>query len=367
MRKLFVFLLVIAFLFVVAGCSETQETVTETPSPTISMEEIVTSPIIGLVFPGRSAFYERMEEETLVIAQDAGYELLTYYPDSDNQQVTDIYAAIGAGAQCIMIAPRNMDNMQTVLDECDMQSIPIINLMVPINGVVDSLVCPDYQLIGFKAADAIRDAIAEDERVNVFLLESIEGSFVSQLVHDGFVAQAADLDGMHITNAENIQRGEDSAYSEIKEQLKYDEDINAIFASDETFATGVVRAVQESGREIIIVCMGGNREIMDMVKNGTVAASVFVSPIELAQIAVDYAIKAAADPNYVLPQYSGMTIETIFMSDVEKYSAFGDYADSLTNKIPPSPSPAVSPGPGASDTQAIPSASDADGQAEEDL
>ena len=375
MKKLFIFFLAAALLFAFAGCGETQETVTQTPSPATSVEEIVTSPIIGLVFAKKDAFYERMEQEALVLAQDAGYELLTYYPDSDNQQVTDIYAAIGAGAQCILIAPRNMDNMQTVLDECDMQSIPVINLMVPINGVVDSLVCPDYQLMGYKAADAVRGAIAEGERANVFLLESIEGSFVSQLVHDGFVAQAADLKGVHISDAEIIQSGEETAYEEIKEQLKYDEDINAIFASDEAFVPGVLRAVRESGRNIVIVSMGGSREIMDLVMDGGVAASVFVSPVELAQIAVDYAVKCAADPNFTLPQYEGLTVETIFPTDAQKYSSFGDYADSLTNKIPPSPSVTVSPPatdgqPSASedeeDSPPSPSEPEEDGESEED-
>jgi ribose transport system substrate-binding protein len=341
MKKLLAIFLTVTFLFVFSSCGETQETVSTAPSPTPSVEEIVTTPIIGLVFSKKDAFYERMEEEALGIAQEAGYELLTYYPDSDSQQVTDIYAAIGAGAQCIMIVPRNMDNLQTVLDECDMQAIPVINLMVPINGVVDSLICPDYQLMGLKGADAVRGAINEEKNANVFLLESVGGSFVSQLIHDGFVAQADDLEGIEVVDAEIISSGEDAAYSEIAEQLKYDEDINAVFALDESFAAGAVRAVKESGREVAVVCVGGSREIMDMVAAGTLSASVFVSPVELAQIAVDYAVKAAADPNYALPQYAGMTMETIFPTDVDKYSAFGDYADALTNKAPPQPS--VSP------------------------
>jgi ABC-type sugar transport system substrate-binding protein len=368
MKKLFIFLLAAAFLFAFAGCSQAPEAASESPSRTASAEAITTSPIIGLVFAQKEAYYERMEKEAQAIAQDAGYELLTYYPDSDAQQVTDIYAAIGAGAQSIMIIPRNMDNMQTVLDECDMQSIPVINLMVPINGVVDTLVCPDYQLMGLKGADAVRGALGEEERANVFLLESAEGSFVSQLMHDGFVAQAADIDGVHITDAQIIQRGQDTAYAEIARQLKYDEDINAIFVSDETFVPGVLRAVTESGRNVKIVCVGGSREIMDMVKAGDVAASVFVSPVELAQIAVEYAVKCASDPNYTLPQYTGMTVETIFPTDVDKYSAFGEYADALTNKIPPSPSPSLRESPLPSGGQASPSASpsqEEDGQTED--
>jgi hypothetical protein len=86
--------------------------------------------------------------------------------------------------------------------------------------------------------------------------------------------------------------------------------------------------------------------------------------VELAQIAVDYAVKCAADPNYTLPQYAGMTVETIFPTDVDKYSAFGEYADALTNKI--SPSPSLQQSPAASAEQASPSASDDGGETEED-
>lgn|GEM_PF-1077696 len=317
MKKLFTAIMAAAILFVSAGCGTAPEAATARPTATASMESITTSPIIGLVFPKKDSFYERMEQEALAIAQDAGYELLTYYPDSDSQQVTDIYAAIGAGSQCIMIAPRNMDNLQTVLDECDMQAIPVINLMVPINGVVDTLVCPDYQLMGEKGAEAVRGAVNGEEDVQVFLLESVEGSFISQLIHDGFKAHAKEMDGFHVFDAQVIKPGEDTAYAEMAKQLKYNEEINAVFASDETFAAGVLRAVQESGRNVAVVCVGGSREIMDMVREGTVAASVFVSPVELAQIAVDYAVKCAADPNFTLPQYEGMTVETIFPTDDE--------------------------------------------------
>lgn len=365
MKKLLIIMLAAILVLALAGCEEKTETTSEAPSRTASMETVVTSPIIGLLFPKQDAFYERMEQEALLLAQEEGYELLTYYPDSDNQQVTDMYAAIGAGAQCIMIAPRNMDNLQTVLDECDMQAIPVINLMVPINGVVDTLVCPDYQLMGQKGADAVRGAVGEEEDAHVFLLESLDTTFVSQLMHDGFTAQAEDLNGVFVEDAQIIQPGEETAYAEVAEQLKYNEEINAVFASDETFAPGVLRAVEESGRNVKIVCVGGSRQIMDMVRDGTVSASVFASPVELAQIAVDCAVKCAVDPNFVLPQYAGMTIETIFPTDVEKYSVFGEYADALTNKVQSTQQPSAQTEEEADETSSAAPASESGGGEED--
>ena len=350
MKKLLFILLAAAILIGSFGCSATPETVEATPGP--SFEQISTSPIIGLIFAQENSFYERMQKEAETIAAEAGYELKTYYSDSDEQQVSDIYSAIGAGALSIMIVPHNMDNLQDVLDECVLHEVPVINLMVPANGVVNMLVCPDYQLMGAKAAQAIRNAVGEDASASVLMLESVEGTFVSQLTHDGFVAEMANLDGLQIMKTGMIHPNPDEAYAETKKQLANDPDINAVFAADETFAKGVLQAARESGREIKIVSVGGSRAIMELVAAGSVYGSVFISPVELAQVAMEHAIKSASDPNYVIPQYGGLTVETILPTDVDKYRAFGDYADALTNKATPAPSePQASASPTSSEEQ----------------
>ena len=354
MKKLLLSLLAAAVLFGSFGCSATPETVEATPTP--SFEQISTSPIIGLLFAQENSFYERMQKEAETIAADAGYELKTYYSDSDGQQVSDVYSAIGAGALAIMIVPRNMDNLQDVLDECVLQDVPVINLMVPANGVVNMLVCPDYQLMGARGAQAIWNAVGEDTDAHVLLLESVEGTFVSQLTHDGFVAEMASLTGMEIMNTGMIHPNPDEAYAETKKQLSYDSDINAVFAADESFAEGVLQAVKDSGRDIKIISVGGSSGIMKLISDGKIYASVFLSPVELAQVAMEHAVKSASDPNYILPQYAGLTVETILPTDVDKYRAFGDYADALTNKAAPSQAQiTTSPLPSDVQTSSVPS------------
>jgi ABC-type sugar transport system substrate-binding protein len=330
MKKLLFFLLAAAIVIGSAGCAASTPD-TATPAPSASYEKISTAPTIALIFAQENSFYERMQKEAEAIAAEKGYEIKTYYSNSDSQQVSDIYSALGAGALSIMLVPRNMDNMQDVLDECVLQDVPVINLMVPVNGRVNMLVCPDYQLMGARGAQAIRNALGEDP-ANVFLLESVEGTFVSQLTHDGFAAECAGLEGVTIKAVGLVHLNPDEAYAETKKQLANDPDINAVFAMDESFVKGVLEAARESGRDIKIVSVGGNSGVMEMVSEGSVYASVFISPAELAQIAMEHAVKSAADPNYILPQYQGLTVETIFPTDVDKYRAFGDYADTLTNK-----------------------------------
>ncbi len=372
MKKLLLCLLAAAVLFGSAGCSASPETVeTSQPSARSSYQPLSTSPVIALIFAQENSFYSRLQKESEAIAAAAGYEIKAYYSDSDEQQVSDIYSALGEGALAIALVPRNMDNLQDVLDECLLQDVPVVNLMVPVNGTVKMLVCPDYQLMGAKGAKAVKDALGDDTDANVFMLESVEGTFVSQLTHDGFVAETVNLPGVEISYTSLIHPNQDEAYAETKKQLMYDSEINAVFATDESFAQGVLEAVRESGRDIKIVSVGGSGDIMKLVEAGNIYASVFISPTELAQVAMGHVVKAASDPNYVLPQYAGLTVETIFPTDVDKYSAFGDYADSLTNKIIPSASGAqasTSPQPseeGASEPEASGSAgSDDTGSAE---
>lgn len=351
MKKLLLSLLAAAFLISTTGCAaSTPQTVEAKPS--YSYEQISTAPIIGLIFAQKNSFYERMQKEAEKIGADAGYEVNAYYPDSDAQQVSDIYSAIGAGALCILIVPHNMDNLQDVMDECVIQDVPVINLMVPVNGRVNMLVCPDYQLMGAKGAQAVRDAVDEDTCADVFMLESVEGTFVSQLTHDGFVSETANLDGVQVQATALIHRNPDEAYAETKMQLANNPDINAVFAMDESFARGVLKAARESGRDIKIVSVGGSSDIMEQVAQGSIYASVFISPAELAQVAMGHAVKSAADPNYVIPQYAGLTVETIFPTDVEKYRAFGEYADALTNKVkPPASMQPGSPQPSGQETE----------------
>ena len=361
MKKHFLLLSVLMLVFVLFGCAaEPEPEASATPAATESDAVVVsTSPTIGLIFAQENAFSQTVEAEAKKLAAAAGYEILSYYSDSDGQQVTDVYAAIGAGAQCILIAPRNMDNLGSVIDECNLQKIPVINLMVPLNGKVNMLVCPDYQLMGSKGADSVKAAVGEENTAEVYLLESVSDSFVAQLKHDGFAAEAAELTGINIAGAGTISPTADAAYAELTEQLPYLTDVNAVFASNENFAPGVLRAVQESGRDIKIVCVGGGSEIMDLVAAGSIYSSVFVSPYELAKTAMEHAVKCASDPNYVAPQYAGMTVETIFSTDVEKYKAFGTYADVLTANVVKTASPSPEASTSASpDVQATKSAED---------
>ncbi|MGI6153550.1 MAG: sugar ABC transporter substrate-binding protein [Christensenellaceae bacterium] len=336
MRKALVLLLCIAVLCVLSACAEENAPAQETAQPTPVVEEAPPSktpdlPMIALVMTGNNAFNQVLAEKIEPLVDEAGYRLETYYSASAEEQETDVYTAIGGGAEAIILMPVDMDNLQQVIEECDAQKIPVINILTPANGIVKILISQDYPNVGAQAA---KTAAQLKPGAKVLTVEQEANPFIMQLIHDGFVAAA--LEEGFVTVEKSVIVGESTVdiFEYIKGVLELNEQLDLIYIQDESLTEEVVQAAEAVGREFTIVASGADAATLEMIASGRVDATLFASPRQLAELAALY----VADENRS-DQYAKLKTEIITQQNVSSYQADGGYADVLTDEDPEEAAP----------------------------
>lgn len=336
MKRILIFILAaVLVVSFAAGCSakETEAVpsaspeaaATPEPTPEPTAEPL---PIIGVSLAYESVFNTAFTEKATELAKSAGYDLKVLIAEGDaEKQLSDIETLVADDAKAIILEPANIDALMYTLDDCQVAGIKVINILEPANGIVDCLIAPDYSEIGKKAARLLDEAAREKkiEKHNAYLLEGAVDSFTMQLIHDGFITQAEELDHLTAAGAAHFSADEVTALTNLK---KTETDAaNAIFAQKSEMAKAFLNSYTSEGAHSI-VSVGGDKELLELVKNKRLYASVFYGPKELAEKAMEQAIACANSDSYDPPEYIELSLGVASESTVDNYiSQEGNYAE----------------------------------------
>jgi len=328
MKKFIATILVIIMIFAFAACgapdAEAIEALGEpseaailpsTPSADI-VEEIVQTKI-GISLAGEGAFYQQLtidiEKECTALNYEADIEV-ALTADEQSQQ---LYTMISTGVEVVVIDAVDVDSLEAVLAECELQEIPVINILDSINGLVSTLITPDFLSIGMSAG---RDAVElyGKSGTGCMVIKGDYDSFSMQLMTDGFIEEIGKDKDVSLVAEEYCGDDEQKAY-EAASRAILSEEIGFIFAQSDTLGLGALRAIEELGSDITLVVFGGDMKIIEAAVSGTVHSAIFFGPGELAfntLYITDRFIKTEA---YEPPQYVELKIEAAQESDASRY------------------------------------------------
>lgn len=342
MKKITCIILIVVLAVAVLSCGQnTVDRQTETAEQTQPEQTPVPSatpagPSVALVMDGENEFNTELNRRVEEYAAAAGFRLLSFFSADASAQVTDIYTAIGDGTSAIILMPIDMDNLQVVIEETAAQKVPVINALYLVNGTVETLISPNYQTLGELAAETIYDMKPD---AAVLTVEQVGTATVAQMIHDGFARKVRELETIIIEKSIIVDAQGKSVYDSVLEALHANEKIDTMFVQDEIFAAEAVRAALDIGRDLIIVTHGGGAGIMGMIETGTIDASIFASPNELAKIAAEF-VANATNGTAAIPQFAELRLEIITPDNVASYRQSGEYADYI---LPPPPEPTPVP------------------------
>ncbi len=299
----------------------------ETPAdsvPPVSPE----GPVAALILPNGGAFADfagTFVSAAKPVLEGQGFTVLEYYSDDGNSEANNIYSAIGSGAVCIAIMPSYTDNTGDALNECHLQGIPVVSLMSPSAGNI-ALVSPDYSEMGGLFADAVHTALPDGS--STLLVANGSLPFINQMIRDGFTQKAEGYENISLRSSLLLNTGSNDVYDKATVALG-DENISSVIVIDESASAEVARAVEDSGREIVLLTTGGNSTVSGMVGDGQVYASVFASPYQLAEMACSAIAAAIADPAGAA-SYAKLKSEMIAAETADSYTSNTGYADILS-------------------------------------
>ncbi|UDQ81953.1 substrate-binding domain-containing protein [Erwinia rhapontici] len=267
---------------------------------------------IGLITKtDTNPFFLKMKEGAMLGATVHGVKLLTAAGKEDGDypaQIQAIQEMVAAGATTLLITPSDAKAIVPALDEVRAKGVQVIALDSPTDPMtaVDALFGTDNykagKLIGEYAKAAMPLKFA-GQPLKIAMLDLSPGHLVGARRHNGFMsglglaAAGADSSELSVT-AETVcagfsQGAEKEGYEVMASCLKSHPDINLVYTINEPAAAGAYKALQEAGKQAMIVSVDGGCAGVNNVRSGKIAATAQQYPLTMAAMGVDAAVAYA--------------------------------------------------------------------------
>ena len=287
MKKLVLsFVLLAALVFNLTAC-QSQPAATEEPAA----EEATGAAKIGLVVSTlNNPFFVSLKEGAEQKAKDMGMELVVLDSQNDPaQELANVEDLLTQGVSLILINPTDSDAVGNAIIAANNKNVPVVTLDRGANqGEVVSHIASDNVAGGVMAGEHIVSLLGGKGKV--VELEGIAGTSAARDRGQGFndaiagteievvAKQVADFDRTQgLTVMENI--------------LQAQPEIDAVFAHNDEMALGAQKAIEASGREIIIVGFDATDDAVAAVKEGKMSATVAQQPSLIGELGVETAKK----------------------------------------------------------------------------
>lgn len=287
MKKLVLsFVLLAALVFNLTAC-QSQPAATEEPAA----EEAAGAAKIGLVVSTlNNPFFVSLKEGAEQKAKDMGMELVVLDSQNDPaQELANVEDLLTQGVSLILINPTDSDAVGNAIIAANNKNVPVVTLDRGANqGEVVSHIASDNVAGGVMAGEHIVSLLGGKGKV--VELEGIAGTSAARDRGQGFndaiagteievvAKQVADFDRTQgLTVMENI--------------LQAQPEIDAVFAHNDEMALGAQKAIEASGREIIIVGFDATDDAVAAVKEDKMSATVAQQPSLIGELGVETAKK----------------------------------------------------------------------------
>ena len=214
------------------------------------------------------------------------------------QQVALIDQMIANQVDAIVVAPADSKAVVPALARAASAGIVVVN----IDNRLDRAVLAEYELAipfvgpdNFRGAELVGQHLAQALAPNqqVAILEGVPTAFNSQQRTAGF-AQAMSDAGHNVVSSQSAQWDQTTAVTVASGILVQHPDIAAILCANDNMALGAVAALTQAGKlgDIAIIGFDNISAIRELIREGTVLATVDQHADLLAVYGIEYALEA---------------------------------------------------------------------------
>lgn len=287
MKKLVLsFVLLAALVFNLTAC-QSQPAATEEPAA----EEAAGAAKIGLVVSTlNNPFFVSLKEGVEQKAKDMGMELVVLDSQNDPaQELANVEDLLTQGVSLILINPTDSDAVGNAIIAANNKNVPVVTLDRGANqGEVVSHIASDNVAGGVMAGEHIVSLLGGKGKV--VELEGIAGTSAARDRGQGFNDAIADTE-IEVVAKQVADFDRTQGLSVMENILQAQPEIDAVFAHNDEMALGAQKAIEASGREIIIVGFDATDDAVAAVKEGKMSATVAQQPSLIGELGVETAKK----------------------------------------------------------------------------
>lgn len=246
-------------------------------------------------------FFVSMKDGAEAKAKELGYKLIVLDSQNDpSKELSNVEDLTVRGVKAILINPTDSDAVSNAIRMVNRSNIPVLTLdRGATRGDVVSHIASDNVVGGELAGNFIAEVVAPDAKV--IQLEGIAGTSAARERGEGFM-NAVNGSKMQLLASQPADFDRTKGLNVMENLLAANPDVQAVFAQNDEMALGALRAIQASGKDVVIVGFDGTDDGVAAVKRGQLAATVAQQPELIGALGIETAdkvLKGAAVEEYI--------------------------------------------------------------------
>jgi ribose transport system substrate-binding protein len=227
--------------------------------------------------------------------QALGYDIKIDVRSAQNEgdeegQLAVVYDMINKKYTALLLSPISDGNLTPSVESAIKAGIPVINVNDGIIEIAPNFVGPRAIENGERAAEWIAEKLNGKGKVAIVI--GMPKAFAARQRTTGFETwmnkNAPDIE---IVEKQNADWDRLKSYDLANIWIKKYPDLKAIFCNNDTMALGVQEAVNNSGKDILVVGVDGIGEAYNSIRKGEMDATIDSFPFYKAQIAVELTLR----------------------------------------------------------------------------
>lgn len=235
-------------------------------------------------------FFVSMKDGAEAKAKELGYDLIVLDSQNDpSKELSNVEDLSVRGVKAILINPTDSDAVSNAIRIANRANIPVLTLdRGASHGDVVSHIASDNVAGGEMAGKYIMEKVGE--KAKVIQLEGIAGTSAARERGEGFM-NAVKASRMDLLASQPADFDRTKGLNVMENLLAANGDVQAVFAQNDEMALGALRAVQASGKKILIVGFDGTDDGIAAVKRGMLGATIAQQPALIGELGVETADK----------------------------------------------------------------------------
>jgi|HigsolmetaAR203D_1030402.scaffolds.fasta_scaffold00166_20 ribose transport system substrate-binding protein len=273
-------------------------------------------------------------------AKNLGINLTVSLPQEEvdlDKQVAMVEQAIEKKTDAIIISAASSDGIVPVLKSAKEAGIKIVNFDTRVSdkSVIDVYVGADDVMGAYKAGKYIAESLGGQGKVGIITGLMAQSTGVDR--REGFMKAMSEYPGIEVVAEASAEWRSDLAADVTTNMLTAHPDIDAIFASNDQMAVGMVNAAKSAGKlnDLILVGYDGIQDAVRLVLDGSLDAFVALPNIDEAVMGPRLAAALVLNEDFkfereliydtvlVTKDYvDGLTEQTIYEYTAERFPLF---------------------------------------------
>lgn len=246
-------------------------------------------------------FFVTLKEGAEKKASDLGYDLIVLDSQNDPaKELSNVEDVLNKNIKLLMINPADSDAVRSSVRAANRKGVPVVTLDRGANGGdVASHVASDNVQGGQMAGELIVDALKGNGKV--VELEGVPGTSAARDRGQGFNQAISAANGVSVVSSQTADFDRTKGLNVMENILQAQPDIDAVFAHNDEMALGAIKAIEASGRNILVVGFDGTDDAVNAVNQGSMLATVAQQAAMIGSLGVETAdkiLKGQSVPDY---------------------------------------------------------------------